>query len=82
MSNKNAETLADLYIVEDCIHKHSLLSERTLMKLGMIKYSAEGEFVKKVDARVNEDAKLKCKPEQKAPEKEVRDILQKHKKML
>ena len=52
------------------------------MKLDMIKYSTEGEFVKKVDAKVNDDTKPKCKPEEKAPQKELRDILQKHKKMF
>jgi hypothetical protein len=82
LSNKNAETLTDLYIIEDGIHKYPLLSERTLVNLGMIKYSAEGEFVMKVNAGENNGAEQKCKPEDKAPQKELRKILQKHKKMF
>ena len=81
MSNKNAEILTDLYVIEDGIHKFPLLSERTLMNLGMIKYSAEGEFVKKVDARQSDDKERKCKSEDKVPQEELRKIFQKHKKM-
>ncbi|CAB4035190.1 Hypothetical predicted protein [Paramuricea clavata] len=82
LSNKNAEILTDLYVIEDGIHKFPFLSERTLMNLGMIKYSAEGEFVKKVDARQSNDKERKCKPEDKVPQEELRKILQKHKKMF
>ena len=61
LSNKNAEILTDFYFIEDGIHKFPLLSERALVDLGMIKYSAEGEFVKKVDARQSDNKGSKCK---------------------
>ena len=80
LSNKNAETLTDLYVLPDGIHKYPLLSERTLINLGMIKYTIEGEFVKKVDARTENESE--CKPEDELPKRELRRILQKHKKMF
>ena len=80
LSNKNAETLTDLYVIPDGIHKYPLLSERTLINLGMIKYSVEGEFVKKVDARTENESE--CKLEDEMPKRELRRIVQKHKKMF
>jgi hypothetical protein len=81
LSNKNTEILTDLYVIEDGIYKFPL-SERTLMALGMIKYSAEGEFVKKVDVRHSDDKERKSKSEDKVPQEELRKILQKYKKMF
>ena len=80
LSNKYAETLTDLYVIPDGIDKYPLLSERTLINLGMIKYSIQGEFVKKVDARRKKERE--CKPEDELPKRELRRILQKHKKMF
>ena len=80
LSNQNAETLTDLYVIQDGIHRYPLLSEKTLINLGMIKYSTKGEFVKKVDART--DNETECKPEDESPKRELRRILQKHKKMF
>ena len=80
LSNKNAETLTDLYVIPDGIHKYPLLSERALINLGMIKYSIEGEFVKKVDGRTENESE--CKLEDELPKRELRRILQKHKKMF
>lgn len=82
LTNKNAETFTDLYILEDGIHKHPLLSERTLLKLGMVKYSAEGEFVKKVDVKVTDDTDKGSKVPNKAPLQDLSNILLKHKKMF
>ena len=76
LSNKNAETLSDLYVILEGIHKYPLLSERTLINLGMIKYSTEREFVKKVDTRTENESE--CKPEDELPKRELRRILQKH----
>ncbi|CAB4003807.1 Hypothetical predicted protein [Paramuricea clavata] len=53
-----------------------------MMNLGMIKYRAEGEFVKKVDARESDDTGRKCKPEDKVQKERLRKILQKHRKMF
>ena len=78
LTNRNAETFTDLYIIQDSIHKYPLLSERTLLNLGMIKYSAEGEFVKKIDAKADDDTEKVCKFEDKTPLKDLGKILQKH----
>ena len=84
-TNKNTETFTDLYILQDGIHRHpALLSERTLLNLGMIKYSAEGEFVKKADAKADDVTEKVCRVdvEDKSPLTDLGKIVQKHKKMF
>ena len=54
LSNKTVKNIAkDIYVTENGIHNHPLLSEKTLLELGMVQYSADGRFaehsVKKVD---------------------------------
>ena len=84
-TNKNTETFTDLYILQDGIHRHPApLSERTLLNLGMIKYSAEGEFVKKADAKADDVTEKVCRVdvEDKSPLTDLGKIVQKHKKMF
>jgi hypothetical protein len=45
LSNKTVKNLVrDIYVTEKGIHNHPLLSEKTLLELGMVQYSADGEF--------------------------------------
>ena len=45
LSNKTVKNLVrDIYVTENGIHNHPLLSEKTLLELGMVQYSADGEF--------------------------------------
>ena len=47
LSNKTVKNLVrDIYVTENGIHNHPLLSEKTLLKLGMVQYSADREFIK------------------------------------
>ena len=44
-SNKTVKNLRkDLYVIENGIHTHPLLSEKTLIDLGMVQYSVDGKF--------------------------------------
>jgi hypothetical protein len=54
LSNKTVKNLVrDIYVTENGFHNHPLLSEKTLLELGMVQYSADGEFadrnVKKIE---------------------------------
>ena len=43
LSNKTVKNLVrDIYVTENGIHNHPLLSEKTLLELGMVQYSADG----------------------------------------
>jgi hypothetical protein len=47
-SNKTVKSLTkDVYVIENETHTHPLLSEKTLLNLGMIRYSADGAFAEK-----------------------------------
>jgi hypothetical protein len=56
IDNKIVKNLVrDIYVTENGIHNHPLLSEKTLLELGMVQYSADGEFadqnVKKIEKK-------------------------------
>ena len=62
LSNKTVKNIVrDIYVTENGIHNHPLLSEKTLLDLGMVQYSADGEFaeqsVKKID-KVDSDKSM------------------------
>ena len=45
LSNKTVKNLVrNVYVTENGIHNHPLLSEKTLLELGMVQYSADGKF--------------------------------------
>ena len=54
--NKNSEILSTLYVLRNGVYEHPLLSERSLLKLGMIKYNEEGEFLKRTVLQLSDSS--------------------------
>lgn len=52
-SNRTVKNVVrDIYVIENRIHDYPLLSEKTLLDLGMLKYSPEGKFACEVNSSV------------------------------
>ena len=54
LSNKTVKNIVrDIYVTENGIHNHPLLSEKTLLDLGMVQYIADGEFAEQSVKKIN-----------------------------
>ena len=85
LSNKTVKNLVrDIYVTENSIHNHPLLSEKTLLELGMVQYRADGEFadqsVKKVE-KIESDKSIQDSRE-KSEIAKMEKIVSTHKKLF
>lgn len=86
-SNKTVKNLArDVYVTENGIHNHPLLSEKTLLELGMVQYSAEGEFAERKIKKIEKTESNKDESKEDLAEKKgiaaMEKILSTHKNCL
>jgi hypothetical protein len=85
LSIKTVKNLVrDIYVTENGIHNHPLLSEKTLLELGIVQYSADGELcnrnVKKIEKQESEKSMEDSR--EKIGIAEMGKIVSTHKKLL